>query len=703
MDNASSKSFCPDCGTRNRPGAAYCPTCGKGITRLCPSCAAVLKAGSRFCAVCGLNLTAAAAPSRTPYSAPGSSYEPSPQGRYSADGAWWWNGTQWVDAQGSAPLAATAATAAATTAAPGPQAARGKGGHGRQLLMLAVLAGAGLGAYGTMLVMNAPAEIQLSGRAFVSTPLTAATVNVYEMRSDGQPGPLLATATTDEDGYYSASVRRSPSSSLLVMTSGGTYIYGQGTPQAGPSDQLKTVLRPGGDHATLTPLTTLAAARVSALAASGKPLDASIEVSYAAVARQFNLETVTDIDPALVSDPEDVQVADRTARQYGLILVGFDAVANALGVTPFVLAGAVAQDLSDGTLDGKNGATPVLIDKRVSLPADAATARLQEAINAFAASPGNLTHLPAPQISLEAPQIDLNTGGLAYVSPNVLPAWIDGRAGKVTISGKGGTLPYTCELASGELPKGFSLSKDCTISGNGTPVLGTSTMLITTPFTVRMSDASQPPQSVSFDLRITILAKSPVIAVSSGTCPQAGKACSVTVASATGGTPPYYYKSDSFANGSPPLGMIVNLKGALTGKPARAGTYTVGVCVVDLVGASDCAATKVTVGDGSSAAPTKNNLPAGFPTDLPSGTYKFSVCIDIPGAAAYSSCVDAGTYVMSGDAGAFAQTVSQTADAIRSGCSCSVRYSTFNGAYFDFVITDTNTGTVTRIRITKVG
>jgi len=700
MDSSSSPSFCPVCGTKNRPGVAFCSGCGKSFARLCPSCGAVLKATSRFCDVCGHNLTTAGVPTPTSTSAPVPSPAPSPQGQYSADGAWWWNGTQWVSAQGPTVLTSTAAAAA-----PEPPAMKGKRGRGRKFLALAVVFAAGFvlfGFYG-LFIADAAVELQLSGGAYLARPLTESTVKVYEMKSDGQPGALLATTVTDKDGHYAASVQRHPSSWLLVITSGGRYIdeISQDPLSAGPNDSLKTILRPGSNYASLTPLTTFAAARASSLAASGKPLRDSFEVSYAAVARQYGLEAITDIDPAIADDPQDVQLSGRTARQYGLILAGLDEEANTLGVTDFALTDAVAQDLSDGTLDGKDGATPILIDKAVSLPADATTAKLQDAIDTFAASPGNVTHLPAPQISLQAPHIDLNTGGLSYVSPKVLPAWIDGQAATVSISGSGGTLPYTCETAGGGLPQGFSLSRDCAISGTG--ILGTSTMRITTPFTVRMSDASQPPQSVSFDLRITILAKSPVIAVSSGTCPQAGKACSVTVASATGGTPPYYYKSDSFANGSPPLGMIVNLKGVLTGKPARAGTYTFGVCVVDLVGASDCAATKVAVGDGSSAAPTKNNLPAGFPADLPSGTYKFSVCIDIPGAAAYSSCVDAGTYVMSGDAGAFAQTVSQTADAIRSGCSCSVRYSTFNGAYFDFVITDTNTGTVTRIRITKVG
>jgi hypothetical protein len=627
---------------------------------------------------------------------------PSPQGQYSTDGAWRWNGTQWVSVQGPTVLTSTAT-------APEPPATKGKRGRGRKFLALAVIFAAGFALFGFygLFIADAPVEIQLSGGAYLARPLTESTVKVYEMKSDGQPGALLATTVTDKDGHYTASVLRHPSSWLLVITSGGRYIdeISQDPLSAGPNDSLKTILRPGSNYASLTPLTTFAVARASSLAASGKPLRDSFEVSYAAVARQYSLEAITDIDPAIADDPQDVQLSGRTARQYGLILAGLDEEANTLGVTDFALTDAVAQDLSDGTLDGKDGATPILIDKAISLPADATTAKLQNAIDTFAASPGNVTHLPAPQISLQAPQIDLNTGGLAYVSPNVLPAWIDGQAATVPIRGSGGTLPYTCEIAGGELPQGLSLSRDCVISGTG--ILGTSAMRITAPFTVRMSDASQPPQSVSFDLRITIIAKPPTITVLGVKCPKAGKACSVTVASATGGTPWYYFTSGSFGSGTPSLGMIVNLKGQLTGTPARDASYRFGVCVVDLVGAMDCDVTTVMVGEPSPSPvtppPAQNNLPSGFPTNLTSGNYNISVCTNIP-AAHYNSCTDGGTfYVSSGDASALAQELSQVADTIRSSCACTAQYTIFNGTEFDLVITDTNAGSVTQLRVTKVG
>ena len=623
-----------------------------------------------------------------------------PQGRYSADGAWWWNGAQWVPAQGPAVPASTAA-------APGLRAAKARSGPWRRVLALALVFATVLGLLGVygLFIADGPTESQLSGHAFLAMPLTEATVAIYEMRSDGQPGPLLATTVTDKYGYYTASVQRRPSSSLLVLTSGGRYVD-EVTRKSLPADDgnsLKTIVRPGGSYSSITPLTTFAAAGASSLATSGKPLNVSVAATYAAVARQFGLDTITDVDPAIADDPQSVQVSGRTARQYGLILAGLAEEANALDVSSFALTDALARDMSDGRFDGQNGASPVVIRGTVRLPADASATRLQEAINRAAAAPGNVTRVSTPQISLSTLDIDLNTAGLVYVSSTVLPAWIDGQAAAVTIQASGGTTPYTCATAGGQLPQGFSLSRDCTISGGGTPVLGTSPMRITPPFTVTLSDASQPPQSVSVDLRITIIAKPPEITVSAGRCPKAGLACSVTVATATGGTPPYYFTNGGFGSGTPPLGMIVNLKGVLTGTPAKAGTYTFGVCVVDLVGATDCATAKVVIEGASppgSAPPAQGNLPAGFPTNLPAGTYHISLCASIPNAV--DMCTDAGTYEFSSEsADALVQALTQVGDQVRSSCACTVRYTAFDGKEFDLVFA-TQGGGVTTIRVTKV-
>lgn len=63
----------------------------------------------------------------------------------------------------------------------------------------------------------------------------------------------------------------------------------------------------------------------------------------------------------------------------------------------------------------------------------------------------------------------------------------------------------------------------------------------------------------------------------------------------SGGTAPYHYQSDTFANGAPPMGLIVDLNGMLTGTPRVAGTYSFGVCAVDMVGSSSCKTTSIIV------------------------------------------------------------------------------------------------------------
>jgi hypothetical protein len=80
---------------------------------------------------------------------------------------------------------------------------------------------------------------------------------------------------------------------------------------------------------------------------------------------------------------------------------------------------------------------------------------------------------------------------------------------------------------------------------------------------------------------------------------RAGTPYSELAATGSGGVPPYHFQSDTFANGTPPPGMVVTLAGYLQGTPSSAitstTTYTFGICVVDSVGSSDCNRTSVQV------------------------------------------------------------------------------------------------------------
>ena len=88
-NNTSSQNKCPDCGTELKPGAKFCPVCGKNLSdtsapetvktaavntqtaevaasdgsgNKCPDCGAELKPGAKFCPVCGKNLSDTSAP-----------------------------------------------------------------------------------------------------------------------------------------------------------------------------------------------------------------------------------------------------------------------------------------------------------------------------------------------------------------------------------------------------------------------------------------------------------------------------------------------------------------------------------------------------------------------------------------------------------------------------------------------------------------
>lgn len=93
------------------------------------------------------------------------------------------------------------------------------------------------------------------------------------------------------------------------------------------------------------------------------------------------------------------------------------------------------------------------------------------------------------------------------------------------------------------------------------------------------------------------------------------------VSNPRGGTPPYHYQSDTFANGTTPLGTIIDLNGNLTGTPSASGSFAFGVCIVDVVGASSCQQTTVTV---QKAPPTPDSTVTMKITDSCSDGYSIN-------------------------------------------------------------------------------
>lgn len=147
----------------------------------------------------------------------------------------------------------------------------------------------------------------------------------------------------------------------------------------------------------------------------------------------------------------------------------------------------------------------------------------------------------------------------------------------------------------------------------------------------------------------------PQIQVLGGTC-TVNQYCDILIATATDGLAPYYFKSDTFANGAPPFGMTIGIYGHLTGTPTQAGQYNVPVCVVDTAGKSSCGTATLNV--------NPQNNPLQITGDL-SGTWQGNFVADYSRTDDFGihSCKMQGTFtfdVTKNDDGSFYGTETAT-------------------------------------------
>lgn len=477
-----------------------------------------------------------------------------------------------------------------------------------------LFSGCGGGGGGDSTGGGSGGPVSLAGNA-VKGYLSGATVNFYVLSANGSKGSTLGTATTDAKGKFAVSLSPAPASAFLAETSGGSYIdeVTGATVTLGVSDQLCAVLPAGTTQATITPLTNMACVRARALAATGVPLDQAVASSNIGVAQQFNVADIIGTLPVAADNSADVATAVRDERIYAIVLAGIAQEAFTLGVRAVDLAAALAEDLSDGSLNGTKSGAPIIIpNSALTLSASAGTGALQTAINTFVASTNNKTQITAAAVASVAQPVGINTAGKLYTTTTVPPAWISGQSGSVTLTASGGTPPYLCSLKTGPLPAGLSLT-NCVLSGTVPLLAPGTTMSISAPFTVTIADSAMPPTSVDQELHITIVAPKPIVTATPKSCVVSAP-CPVSVAQASGGTPPYSFRSDSFLTGAPPLGTVVGLNGSLMGTPSQTGVYNFGVCAVDLVGSSACVQTTVTVNPASNVSITVTTAGTGSGT-----------------------------------------------------------------------------------------
>jgi hypothetical protein len=445
-------------------------------------------------------------------------------------------------------------------------------------------------------------EIEVSGR----TPLINSIINFYIINSDGTKGALAGSATSESDGVYFATVSAAPRDFLLAEASNGTYADGVNlTRHMGRSEVLTAAASAESDNIliAITPLTHMAATRARALAAGNTPLSTAVPSANIGVARQYGLADIIQVQPVPADDEGWLSTAGMDERSYSLVLAGISTEAETLDVSTAELADALADDASDGILDGEDNGEPIMMDTlslgSARLGPRAGTAGVQGGIAAAPIAPNLKPNQASSSIPLQPVPLGINGAGKFYITSTMLPAAVEGTKYNFQLDAQGGAPPYNCALAANNadgtvsaLPSWLQLGNGCGLSGDVPLLEGGTTMKLSQPFTVSMCDSAN--SCSNLELRLTTVGKWPEIIPLDAKC-FVNERNSVQIATAQGGNPPYHYRSDYLRNGAPPMGMIVDLNGNLAGTPSVLGAYSVGVCVIDIIGAYSCGNANVKV------------------------------------------------------------------------------------------------------------
>lgn len=211
-----------------------------------------------------------------------------------------------------------------------------------------------------------------------------------------------------------------------------------------------------------------------------------------------------------------------------------------------------------------------------------------------------------PQSATQNLSILINLPPAPSITTTSLPADVEGAAYNQTIAASGGLPPYTFTISSASgLPAGLSMDASGHITGTATGPNGTSN------FTVKMTDKSNPAQSATQNLSITVnLPPAPVITTSSLPAGVEGTAYNQTIQATGFGTLSY-----AISAGTLPAGLSLNaVSGAIMGTPQGPNTtsnFTVTV--------TDGSNPKQTVSKALSITINLPGPPVISPSTLPNG------------------------------------------------------------------------------------
>ncbi len=227
----------------------------------------------------------------------------------------------------------------------------------------------------------------------IAAPVAGASLTVKDRAGNTIAGPVV---TTDDGGYNIAIPVTSLSETLMFESTGGSYTdEASGMPsKAGNLMAILDAAAIGTDDTVhLTPASTIVYQLVTQY---GQTLAQAKDDFKNA----FGFDADTSVAPADATGPADG--AAESALLAGLRAASFSQLTADLGLAAdkqFELLNSLAEDLTDGVLDGKNSAGVVAINAAMMMPTDIRN-RFSQALIAFHSSANNKTGLANDRIGV---------------------------------------------------------------------------------------------------------------------------------------------------------------------------------------------------------------------------------------------------------------------------------------------------------------
>jgi hypothetical protein len=381
-----------------------------------------------------------------------------------------------------------------------------------------------------------PAGLALSSTGVLSGTPTAAGVSVFSIRAQDSTG---ATAM----GTFSITVNPSNALSLTLSSLPNGMV---GTPYS------STIGVSGGTSpyaCTITSGTLPAGLTLTGCLVSGTPTVAGTSNLTVKATDSSNPQQTTTGPVALTITSAALSLT-LSSLPNGMVGTPYSSTIGVSGGTsPY------ACTITSGTLPAGLTLTGCLVS---GTPTVAGTSNLTV----------KATDSSNPQQTTTGPVAITITSAALSLTLSSLPNGMVGTPYSSTIGVSGGTSPYACTITSGTLPAGLTLT-GCLVSGTPT-VAGTSNL------TVKATDSSNPQQTTTGPVALTITSAALSLTLSSLPNGMVGTPYSSTIG-VSGGTSPY---ACTITSGTLPAGLT--LTGCLvSGTPTVAGTSNLTVKATD--------------------------------------------------------------------------------------------------------------------------